>query len=137
MNLTDEQRAVRDVVREFAVEEIRPNARERDENQEFPEDVWDGLAELDMTGLTVPEEYGGYDADKLTYSVVNEEVAYGSLSVATALSVHCLATSCIAGFGGTDQQEEDSHINHSAGRTAHRQTVTVSRPRRTVAGLES
>jgi alkylation response protein AidB-like acyl-CoA dehydrogenase len=105
MQLTDEQRAVRDVVREFALEEIRPVAAEADREQSFPEDVWDGLAELDLTGLTVPEEYGGYDADQLTYSVVNEEVAYGTLSVATALSVHCLATSCIAAFGDDDQKE--------------------------------
>jgi alkylation response protein AidB-like acyl-CoA dehydrogenase len=105
MQLTDEQLAVRDVVGEFAVEEIRPGARRRDREQSFPEDVWDGLAELDMTGLTVPEEYGGYDADRVTYSIVNEQVAYGSLSVATALSVHCLATSCIAEFGDERQRE--------------------------------
>ncbi|WP_135534285.1 acyl-CoA dehydrogenase family protein [Halostella pelagica] len=105
MELSAEQRAVRDVVREFAEEEIRPVAREADEHQSFPEDVWDGLADLDLTGLTVPEEYGGYDADRLTYSVVNEQVAYGTLSVATALSVHCLATSCIATFGSEDQKE--------------------------------
>ena len=104
MELSDEQRAVRDVVREFAEEEIRPLAREADETQSFPEEVWDGLADLDLTGLTVPEEYGGYDADRLTYSVVNEQVAYGMLSVATALSVHCLATSCIATFGSEDQK---------------------------------
>jgi alkylation response protein AidB-like acyl-CoA dehydrogenase len=105
MQLTDEQLAVRDVVGEFAVEEIRPGARRRDREQSFPEDVWDGLAELDMTGLTVPEEHGGYDADRVTYSIVNEQVAYGSLSVATALSVHCLATSCIAEFGDERQRE--------------------------------
>lgn len=105
MELTTEQEAVRDVVREFAVEEIRPRAREADKTQTFPEDVWDGLAELDLTGLTVPEEYGGYDADGLTYAIVNEEVAYGMLAVATALSVHCLATSCIATFGSQDQRE--------------------------------
>ncbi|WP_158056195.1 acyl-CoA dehydrogenase family protein [Halorussus halophilus] len=105
MNLSDEQRAIRDVVREFAVEEIRPTAEEADREQSFPEEVWDGLAELDMTGMTVPEEYGGLDVDTLTYSVVNEEVAYGMLSVATALSVHCLATSCIAEFGDEAQKE--------------------------------
>jgi len=105
MSLTEEQRAVRDVVLEFAREEIRPTAREADAEQSFPEDVWDGLVDLDLTGLTVPEEYGGYDADRVTYSVANEAVAYGSLSVATALSVHCLATSCIAEFGSTDQRE--------------------------------
>jgi len=103
--LTDEQRAIRDLVHEFAVEEIRPTAREADRTQSFPEDVWDGLADLDLTGLTVPEAYGGFDADRTTYAVVNEEVAYGQLAVATALSVHALATSCIAEFA-TDAQQE-------------------------------
>jgi alkylation response protein AidB-like acyl-CoA dehydrogenase len=105
MELTEEQAAIRDVVREFATEEIRPTALEADERQAFPEDVWDGLAELDLTGLTVPEEYGGYDAHPVTAAVVNEEVAYGMLAVATALSVHSLATSCIAEFGSEDQRE--------------------------------
>ena len=103
--LTDEQAAIRDLVREFAVEEVRPIAREADAEASFPEDVWDGLAELGLTGLTVPEAYGGFDADETTYAVVNEELAYGTLAVATALSVHCLATSCIAAFGTDDQQE--------------------------------
>ncbi|MFT4963399.1 MAG: alkylation response protein AidB-like acyl-CoA dehydrogenase [Halobacteriales archaeon] len=105
MDLTAEQRAVRDVVHEFALEEIRPTASAADAEQSFPEDVWDGLADIDLTGLTVPTEYGGYDADRITYSVVNEELAYGALSVATALSVHALATSCIAEFGNEDQKE--------------------------------
>ncbi|WP_318569156.1 acyl-CoA dehydrogenase family protein [Salinigranum marinum] len=103
--LSEEQRAIRDLVREFAVEEIRPTARESDATETFPEAVWDGLADLDLTGLTTPERYGGFDVDRLTYSVVNEEVAYGQLAVATALSVHCLATSCIAEFGGERLKE--------------------------------
>jgi hypothetical protein len=105
MEFTEEQRAVREVVREFAVEEIQPIAQEADEQEAFPEDVWDGLTELDLTGLTTPVEYGGYDADRVTYALVNEEVAYGALAVATALSVHCLATSCIAQFGSEAQKE--------------------------------
>lgn len=105
MELTSEQQAIRDLVREFAIEEIRPIAREADETEQFPEDVWDDLSELDLTGLTVPEEYGGFDADPVTYSIVNEQLAYGTLAVATALSVHCLATSCIAAFGSDEQKE--------------------------------
>ncbi|MFC7216380.1 acyl-CoA dehydrogenase family protein [Saliphagus sp. GCM10025334] len=105
MELTAEQEAVRDVVHEFALEEIRPTALEADETETFPEDVWDGLADMDLTSLTVPEEYGGYDADPVTYAIVNEEVAYGMLAVATALSVHCLATSCIAKFADDEQKE--------------------------------
>ncbi|VTT86515.1 Butyryl-CoA dehydrogenase [Halorubrum sp. DM2] len=103
--LTDEQAAVRDLVREFAAEEVRPTAAEADETETFPEDVWDGLAELGLTGLTVPEEYGGFGADETTYAVANEALAHGSLAVATALSVHCLATSCIAEFGTESQRE--------------------------------
>jgi len=103
--LTEEQRAIRDVVHEFAVEELRPGAAEADRTGTFPEDAWDGLAGLDLTALTVPEPYGGIDADRTTYAVVNEAVAYGQLAVATALSVHCLVTSCIATFGTEPQRE--------------------------------
>ncbi|WP_435074051.1 acyl-CoA dehydrogenase family protein [Halorubrum sp. HHNYT27] len=103
--LTDEEAAIRELVREFAVKELRPGAGEADETESFPEDAWDGLAELGLTGLTVPEAYGGFDADETTYAVVNEELAYGHLAVATALSVHCLATSCITEFGTEAQRE--------------------------------
>ena len=105
MHRSSEQSAMRETVREFAVEEIRPTARASDEQERFPEAVWDGLAELGLTGLTVPERYGGVDADRRTYAVVNEEVAYGMLAVATALSVHCLVTSCIREFGSESVQE--------------------------------
>jgi len=104
--LTAEQAAIKELVHEFAVEEVRPGAQAADANEEFPEGVWDGLADLDLTGLTVPEEYGGFDADRTTYAIVNEELAYGQLAVATALSVHSLATSCIAEFGTGDVKEE-------------------------------
>ena len=102
MELSSAKRAIRDSVREFAIEEIRPTAREADETETFPESVWDGLAAMELTAMTVPEEYGGLDVDGLTYALVNEEVAYGQLAVATALSVHCLATSCIAQFGSDE-----------------------------------
>ncbi|WP_372479122.1 acyl-CoA dehydrogenase family protein [Halomicrobium sp. HM KBTZ05] len=105
MELSSEQRAIRDTVREVADEEIRPVARECDREQTFPEDAWDTLAEIDVTGLTVPEAYGGLDVDRQTYAVVNEAVAHGSLAVATALSVHCLATSCVATFGDEQLRE--------------------------------
>ncbi|PSP95929.1 acyl-CoA dehydrogenase [Halobacteriales archaeon QS_4_62_28] len=105
MDLSPEQRAVRDTVREVALEEIRPTARECDRNQQFPEAAWETLAEIDVTGLTVPDAYGGLDADRTTYAIVNENVAYGSLAVATALSVHCLVTSCLAEFGDKSLRE--------------------------------
>ena len=66
MDLTPEQEAIRETVREFAVEEVRPTAREADETESFPEDVWDGLADIGLTAMTVPEEYGGLDVDGTT-----------------------------------------------------------------------
>ena len=106
MELTDEQQLIRGTVREFVDKEVRDGVREADERQEFPEDVWDDLAELGFAGLTVPEEYGGFDADEVTDSIINEELARGHLSLATALSVHCLATSCIRQFGTEAHREE-------------------------------
>ena len=98
MELTAEQRAIRETVREVAAEELTPVAEETDRDQTFPEDVWDTLAEVGLTAMTVPEEYGGLDLETVTYSIVNEEIARGLLAVSTALSVHGLATSCIAEF---------------------------------------
>ncbi|ADD04399.1 acyl-CoA dehydrogenase [Natrialba magadii ATCC 43099] len=106
MELTSEQELIQQTVREVVENEVREGVHEADESQTFPEDVWDELADLDLTGLTVPEEYGGMDVDEITYSIVNEELAYGHLAVATALSVHCLATSCIREFGTDDHREE-------------------------------
>ena len=106
MTLTDEQRMIRDTVREFVDREVTDRVAEADEHQRFPEDVWDGLAELGLTGLTVPEEYGGDPVDSVTYSIINEELARGHLSLATALSVHCLATSCLTEFGNERHQRE-------------------------------
>ncbi|MFB6302060.1 MAG: acyl-CoA dehydrogenase family protein [Haloferacaceae archaeon] len=103
--LNAEQRAVAEVVREFAAAELRPGAAERDAAEQFPETAWDDMAEMGLTGLTVPEQYGGYDADRTTHAVVTEAVAHGSLAVATALSVHCLATACIASFGSETHHE--------------------------------
>jgi alkylation response protein AidB-like acyl-CoA dehydrogenase len=105
MDLTAEQQMIQENIREFVAREVEDEVAEADATQTFPEDIWDALAELGFAGLTVPEAYGGFDADEITYSIVNEELAYGHLSLATALSVHCLATSCISQFG-TDAHKE-------------------------------
>ena len=106
MELTAEQKMIQETIRDFVDEEVSDVVDEADENQEFPEDVWDELAELGFAGLTVPESYGGFDADEVTYSIINEEIARGHLALATALSVHCLATSCIGEFGDETHKEE-------------------------------
>ena len=66
--LTEEQNLIRDMVREFAEKEIAPSAEERDEDERFDRDLMFGrLAELGLTGIVFPEEYGGAGADYISY----------------------------------------------------------------------
>ncbi|TYT61486.1 acyl-CoA dehydrogenase family protein [Natrialba swarupiae] len=106
MGSEGERELIRETVAAFVDREVEPAVAEADTTQTFPEDVWDGLAEIGLTGLTIPEEYGGFDADRVTESIVNEELGAGHLSLATALSVHCLAASCIREFGSETHREE-------------------------------
>ncbi len=106
MELSAEQRAIRRTVRDLTAEVISPTAREADRTASFPENAWDSLADIDLTGLTTPTEYGGFDAAASTTTIVYEELAYGSLAVATALSVHSLVTDCLATFADEQVKAE-------------------------------
>ncbi len=92
MGSEGERELIRETVAAFVDREVEPAVAEADTTQTFPEDVWDGLAEIGLTGLTIPEEYGGFDADRVTESIVNEELGAGHLARDGA-SVHRLAAS--------------------------------------------
>jgi alkylation response protein AidB-like acyl-CoA dehydrogenase len=83
-DLTDAQRQVQALCREFAEREIRPRAAEIDRTDEFPWDLYKRMAELDLLGMTVPSEYGGSGADTVSWCVAQEELARGSAAVADA-----------------------------------------------------
>jgi alkylation response protein AidB-like acyl-CoA dehydrogenase len=83
-DLTESQRQVRDLCRDFAEREIRPRAAEIDRTDEFPWDLYKRMAELDILGMTVPPEYGGSGADTVSWCVAQEELARGSAVVADA-----------------------------------------------------
>ena len=89
MRLTEEQRMLRDVARDFARTRLAPHAAERDRDAKFPaEAVAELLGKLGFMGMLVPEEYGGAGADHVGYALVMEEVAAGEGAVATnSLSV--------------------------------------------------
>ena len=106
MELSAEQRAIRRTVRDLTAEVIIPTAREADRTASFPENAWDSLADIDLTGLTTPTAYGGFDAAASTATIVYEELAYGSLAVATALSVHSLVSDCLATFADEQVKAE-------------------------------
>jgi alkylation response protein AidB-like acyl-CoA dehydrogenase len=87
MRLTDEQRMLRDVARDFAQTRLAPSAAERDREARFPAEAVAELGKLGCMGMLVPEAYGGAGADHVGYSLVMEEIAAGEGAVSTILSV--------------------------------------------------
>src|SRR5262249_16086521 len=83
-DLSESQRQIRDLCREFAEREIRPRAAEIDRMDEFPQDRYKRMAELDILGMSVPPESGGSGADTLSWCVAQEELARGSAVVSDA-----------------------------------------------------
>ena len=74
-DLTEDQQAVREMVRAFAEEEIRPIAQKIDETHEFPMETTKKMAELGLLGMFVPEEWGGAGMDYLSYVIAVEELS--------------------------------------------------------------
>jgi alkylation response protein AidB-like acyl-CoA dehydrogenase len=103
--LTPEQREIQALAREFARDEIEPNAPEWDREHRFPRDLYAKLAELGLMGVCVPEEYGGAGADFLSYILVLEELSRGDAGVGVTVAVHTsAATLPILTFGSEEQR---------------------------------
>ena len=86
--LTEEQKMIRAMVRQFARDEILPRASERDRTKEFPREILSKMGELGLMGMNVPQEYNGAGVDTVSYSVALQEVAYACASTAVIMSVH-------------------------------------------------
>ena len=106
-DLTDEQRAIRDLARDFAQSEVRPVAEELDREKRFPYEIVKKLGELGLMGIPYPDEYGGGGADTLSYAIAVEELARVDSSVAITLAAHTsLGTWPIYAFGTEEQKAE-------------------------------
>ena len=79
--LTDIQTEILKTVRDFVEKEILPVASELEHADEYPQKIVDGMKDLGLFGLTIPEEYGGLGESLLTYALVVEEIARGWMSV--------------------------------------------------------
>ena len=105
--LTDEQRMVRDTVRDFARKRVAPAAEELDRTKSFPYEIVAELAELGLMGIPFPEEYGGGGGDTLTYALAVEELARIDSSVAITMAAHTsLGTMPIYLFGSSEQKAD-------------------------------
>jgi Acyl-CoA dehydrogenases len=105
--LNEEQKLIRDTIREFAEKEIRPGVRERDEKAEFPAEIIKKLGELGFMGMQVPEEYGGTGLDTISYVIAIEEIARVDASVAVIMSVNnSLFCTPLIKFGTEEQKRK-------------------------------
>jgi len=103
LELTETQQMIRQTVREFAQKELAPRAREVDESGEFPRDSFRKMAELGLTGIPIPEEYGGAGADTFSFILAIEEIAKVCGSTALGLAAHTsLGTMPIFLFGNDE-----------------------------------
>jgi alkylation response protein AidB-like acyl-CoA dehydrogenase len=86
LDLTDEQRAIRTLVRDFAEAEVRPVAGELDRTKSFPYEIVSKLGKLGLMGIPYPEEHGGGGADNLSYAIAIEELTRIDSSVAITVA---------------------------------------------------
>jgi butyryl-CoA dehydrogenase len=102
--LSDDQREIQALTRDFAQAEIEPNASQWDRDHHFPRELYGKLAELGLMGACVPEEYGGAGADFLSYILVLEELSRADAGVGVTVAVHTSACTLPILDFGTDEQ---------------------------------
>src|SRR5207302_11309301 len=107
LELTDEQRLIRETARDFTDNEIVPRARDNDRNEHFDLDLIGKMAAQGYLGAIVPREYGGAGLDYLTYGLIVEEVGRGCSAMRTVISVQTsLVCSAILRFGTEEQKQQ-------------------------------
>ncbi len=105
--LSEEHEMIRKMVRDFAKNEVAPTAAERDEEERFDRELFDQMAELGLTGIPSPEEYGGIGSDYLAYVIAIEELSRVCASTGVTLSAHTsLAGWPIFKFGTEEQKQK-------------------------------
>jgi short/branched chain acyl-CoA dehydrogenase len=106
-DLSDEQRLLRDTVRDFARSEVAPVAEELDRTKAFPYELVAKLGELGLMGIPFPEEYGGGGSDTLSYAIAVEELARIDSSVAITMCAHTSLGTMPIHLWGTDEQKSE------------------------------
>jgi butyryl-CoA dehydrogenase len=109
-SLNDHQKLIRDTVRQFMENEVRPSVRQRDREGRFPTAEIKKLAELGCCGMLVPEQWGGPGLDTVSYVLMLEEVARVDAAMATSLSVTNSAVQApLLAFGSETQKKKYLH----------------------------
>ena len=104
--LTDEQKMLQKMAREFTAAEIIPVAADFDEHATFPEDIFHKARELGIVNMNIPAEYGGVGASPFEEVIVAEELAYGCTGISTSISTNALGSLPILLAGNNKQKQE-------------------------------
>ena len=104
--LTEDQTEILKLVRQFVEKEIIPVATDLEHKDEYPTDIVEGLKELGIFGLMIPEEYGGLGESLLTYALVVEEIARGWMSVSGVINTHFIVAYLLMHHGTEDQKQK-------------------------------
>ncbi len=103
--LSDVQEQILHTVRDFVDKEIIPVATELEHSDSYPQEIVDGLKELGVFGITIPEDYGGLGESLLTYALVVEEIARGWMSVSGIINTHFIVAYMLLQHGTAEQQQ--------------------------------
>jgi alkylation response protein AidB-like acyl-CoA dehydrogenase len=103
-DVTEEQRAIQEMVRQFVDEQIIPNAGHYDHEDEFPEAIVEQMKELGLFGVTIPEEFDGMGLDLATYAMIVEELSRGWISISGIVNTHFIGSYLLMKFGSEEQQ---------------------------------
>jgi len=107
LELTDQQKMIQKMVREFADKEVAPIASELDEKGEYPTKTLEKMAKLGLLGIIIPSEYGGAGLDTISYSIVVEEISKKCASTGVITSVHNSLTAWpIMKYGNEEQKKK-------------------------------
>ncbi|MFW5468745.1 acyl-CoA dehydrogenase family protein [Knoellia sp. CPCC 206435] len=103
--LTDEQNELLKLVRRFVEEQILPVATELEHKDEYPTEIVEGMKEMGIFGLMIPEEYGGLGESLLTYALCVEEIARGWMSVSGIINTHFIVAYMLLQHGTEEQKQ--------------------------------
>lgn len=104
--LSEDQSEILKAVRQFVDEQIIPVAQELEHADEYPTEIIEGLKELGVFGLTIPEEFGGLGESLLTYALVVEEIARGWMSVSGVINTHFIVAYMLLQHGTEEQKQK-------------------------------
>ncbi|WP_243058005.1 acyl-CoA dehydrogenase family protein [Nocardioides sp. SR21] len=104
--LTEDQQEILKAVRRFVDEKILPVATELEHADEYPQEIVDGLKELGIFGLMIPEEYDGLGESLLTYALCVEEIARGWMSVSGVINTHFIVAHMLMQHGTEEQKKK-------------------------------